>query len=154
MTKTKIIANIIGCLSMAALIVGCASTGSNPTNNTALEQFAITSGVAIGTSELVSQSDGAQYRPEFVLAEAVLNGIATGTNSLTTSQVTAELTQAGVTNNVVAPIIINALQLADSYASSGTNSTTQQWAGWGAAGIAEGLGSSTTAQLKLKYNKN
>jgi hypothetical protein len=140
MTKFKIFSTIsVVALSLVAIVTGCTTVSTNQ-NNIALEQFAITSAVSIGTAEILSQSNGAQYKPDFVLAESVLNGISTGTNTLTTAQVSAALTQAGVKDAIIAPIVINGLNLADKYSANGTNATVQEITGWISAGINQGLG--------------
>ena len=134
----KTILTVTSMLALAALIVGCASTSTPTPQTLALEQFAITSGTSIATAEVLQQYP--QYRPDFLLAEGVLTSIATGTNAVTAAQISALLQSSGVTNSVIAPIIVNGLTLADSYAANGTNATLQQVASWISLGIAQDLG--------------
>ncbi len=139
--KKTLLTSVVLAITVLGFI-GCSTTQSP--NTTALEQFAITSAASIGTAEVVQQNP--QYRPDFVIAEAVLVGISTGTNTLTAAQVNTLLQSSGVTNSFIAPVIINGFTLADQYTSTGTNATVQQVAGWVNLGIAQGLGST----FKLK----
>ena len=147
MKNTTILASLLAISISAIVLAGC-STTSNSVQTTALEQFAITSGVAAGTAEVISQYP--TYRPDFVLAEAVLTSISTGTNTVTPAQINTLLKTQGVTNAVVAPIIVNGLTLADSYTANGTNASVQQVTSWISLGIQEGLAASTAAKRPVK----
>ena len=136
MKKTLILPVVLAFAILASF--GCAT---HTAQTTATEQILVTTAAAAGTQSAIQSNP--KYAADFAAGAVVLSQLSGGTNQLTVTRVQSILAAAGQTNasvNYIAPLVVN---LANSYATQGTNSalnaTTQQWLGWIATGMAQGV---------------
>ncbi len=127
----------------AVLFVGCAGFPTPNSNNLPAE-LALTQAAACTGTQLTLQSQP-QDAIYFIGAEQALRTVASGTNAITVTTVSAGLTAAGVTNPIVATAIVEAISIGDAYISGSTTNTSaqfvlaQQFCGATADGIHQGL---------------